>query len=160
MEKIQLIDKLTSALIVFISTVIVPNMIANFIRNNIFVYFITLIISLLLVLILYLLKQLLYNYTKNHLKNHYDTVRLYCISSSYWCDIFSNQNIHINKCIILTRAYINDIGISKKSYDHEVNNAIERWKKLLHEGRISQLKIYSYNIDQGGDEYGENISRR
>lgn len=145
MEKIQLIDKLISGLIVFISTIIVPNMISNFVDNNIFVYLITLIISLLLVIILYLLKHLLYNYTKNHLKKHYDTMRLYCISSSYWCDVFSNQNIHVKKCIILTRAYIDNIGVSKESYDHEISTAIERWKKLLHEGRISQLTIYSYN---------------
>lgn len=144
MNRMELLDKLISILIVFITTIIVPDIISNFINDNLFIYLITAVISLLLLVILYLIKLLLTTYVKIHLKSSYGTMRLYAISSSFWCELFSNENIHVDKCIILVRSYISNIGISKNSYEKEVENSKNRWIKLLHEGRINQLTIYSY----------------
>lgn len=144
MNRMELLDKLISALVVFITTIIAPNIISNFIKDNLFIYLLTAVISLLLLIILYLIKLLLTTYVKIHLKSSYKTMRLYAISSSFWCDLFSNENIHVEKCVILVRSYIDKIGVSKDSYDKEVDNSKNRWIKLLHEGRINQLRIYSY----------------
>lgn len=147
MKKIEFIDKMISMLIVFLTTIVVPTIISNFISNNIAIYLITAIISLLLLIILYLIKLITaqYIYKNIYLKSTYDVMRLYAISSSYWCDLFLNRNIHVNKCILLVRSYVNNIGINRNQYNIELNNAISRWKRLLHEGRINQLAIYSHN---------------
>lgn len=144
MNKTELLDKLISTLIVFITTIIVPKIISNFINDDLFIYLITAVISLLLLIILYLIKLLLTSCTKNHLKSSYKTMRLYSISSSLWCDLFFNENIHVEKCIILIRSYIDNIGVSEDAYKKEVDNAKKRWIELLHKGRINQLIIYSY----------------
>lgn len=144
MNKVVLLEKSISAVIVFITSIVVPNIISNFINNNLFIYLITAIISLLLLVILYLVKLVITTYVKKHLNSSYTTMRLYAISSSHWCDLFFNENIHVQKCIILVRSYIDNMGISEESYNEEINNAKNRWIELLHNGKINQLTIYLY----------------
>ena len=55
MNRMELLDKLISALVVFITTIIAPNIISNFIKDNLFIYLLTAVISLLLLIILYLI---------------------------------------------------------------------------------------------------------
>lgn len=46
MNRMELLDKLISALVVFITTIIAPNIISNFIKDNLFIYLLTAVISL------------------------------------------------------------------------------------------------------------------
>jgi hypothetical protein len=77
---------------------------------------------------------------------HIKRFRAYCITSSVMAPQFDAYNdLIIDNCTILLRKINQDHYLFSGSVETEIYNQIERWKKMVNDGRIKKLTIVGYD---------------
>lgn len=138
-----------SALIIFLSTALIPNLLLSILQVSwnvsVLAACICIITLAFLILIRYFLQRI-YSFEKqrNDLSGKYKELMIYSINGRAWADAFEQSKWEVVRCTLFIRDYIDGFG-EKDRYEAEMNEALELWKHFLRIGRISQLCIYKYD---------------
>lgn len=157
------LEAILSAVIMFITTAVLPNLFLNILQIKLEVALISAIISTIMLCILMLVRFLwrrikhfesLESHTfKKALSGHYKEMRLYSINGRAWANLFEQNTCTVTKCTIFIRSYIEKTPSEErqKRYELERSEAIKIWKGFKESKRIGQLFIYEY--DHLSDHY-------
>lgn len=154
-KKSDIFDKVLSLIAVFVSTALIPPALSSIIDYNINIAVLAAIVGTVILVIVYLVQYVVHigdeksSADIQFQKTHYQKFLLYSISSMYWCDLFDRKGLHAVDATIMVRSYVDDVPnfdhfCDKEVYIQEADNAINRWIKLQHDGRINKLAIYAY----------------
>ncbi len=144
----DIIEKALTLIIAFITATLFPSVVSAILGTNKNIALWTGLLSVFILISVFCIRhaisaQRASKNNRSHLEKNYHEMRLYAISSKYWCDLFSQQDIHVDNCTVLIREYIDGL-CNKETYQAEVASAIHDWKELLKSGRINRLSIFTY----------------